>query len=89
MKYFIFYREDDNFQDILNDNNIKKFIDEKIQWGHHLLIGIPDNQDKTISYITLLYGDLMKKEVVRDFSPVPGIDYIPKQDASKYKKVID
>jgi hypothetical protein len=87
MKYYTFYREDNKFDDILNDINLKKVIDEKIRWSQHLVIGLQDD-DKTSSYITLKYGDEMKNEVVKDFSPVPGVDYIPKKDASKFKKSI-
>jgi hypothetical protein len=30
----------------------------------------------------------MKQDFIRDFTPVPGVDYIPKKDASKFKKSI-
>lgn len=87
MKYYTFYREDNKFDDILNDINLKKVIDEKISWFQHLIIGMQDN-DKIASYITLKYGDELKTEVVKDFSPIPGVDYIPKKDISKFKKSI-
>jgi hypothetical protein len=48
-----------------------------------------DKHEQTFSYITLKYGDEMKPTLVRDFSPVSGIDYVPKQDASKYIKSIE
>ena len=89
MKYYTFYRENNNFDDILNDQIIKKIIDEKLRWFQHLIIGMNEKHEQTFSYITLKYGDEMKQELVKDFSPVPGIDYIPKQDASKYLKVIE
>ena len=89
MKYYTFYRENNNFDDILNDTIIKKIIDEKIRWFQHLIIGMNDKHEQTFSYITLKYGDEMKQELVRDFSPVPGIDYIPKRDANIYKKVVE
>lgn len=88
MKYYTFYRENNNFDDILNDQIIKKIIDEKIRWFQYLIIGMNDKHEQTFSYITLKYGDEMKQDLVRDFSPVPGVDYIPKQDASKYVKSI-
>ncbi len=87
MKYFTFYRENNKFDDILTDPIIKKLIDEKVRWLNHLMIGIQDEEEKSFSYITLKYGDEMKN-VVRDFSPVPGIDYIPKKDPSKFSKKI-
>ena len=40
MKYYTFYRENDNFDDILNDTIIKKIIDEKIRWFQYLIIGM-------------------------------------------------
>lgn len=89
MKYYTFYRENNNFDDILNDTIIKKIIDEKIRWFQHLIIGMNDKHEQTFSYITLKYGDEMKQELVKDFSPVPGVDYIPKRDVSLYKKAIE
>ncbi len=89
MKYYTFYRENNNFDDILNDAILKKIIDEKIRWFQHLVIGMNDKHDKTFSYITLKYGDEMVQEIVKDFSPIPGVDYIPKRDANKYKKAIE
>jgi hypothetical protein len=90
MKYYTFYRENNNFSDILTDNNIKKVVDMKISWHRHLMIGLKETTNSgTFSYITLKYGDEMKQELVRDFSPVPGVDYIPKRDASQYKKIIE
>jgi hypothetical protein len=50
------------------------------------MIGIQEaNNDGTFSYITLKYGDEMIDTVVKDHSPIPGIDYIPKKDISKFK----
>ena len=89
MKYYTFYRENNNFDDILNDQIIKKIIDEKLRWFQYLIIGMNEKHEQTFSYITLKYGDEMKQELVKDFSPVPGIDYIPKKDASQYVKVIE
>ena len=90
MKHYTFYREDNNFTDILNDVSIKKLIDEKIRWYQWLTIGIADTtkNSQSFSLLTLKYGDDMKQDFMRDFTPVPGVDYIPKQDASKYKKSI-
>ena len=89
MKYYTFYRENNNFDDILNDQIIKKIIDEKMRWYQYLIIGMNDKHEQTFSYITLKYGDEMKQELVKDFSPIPGIDYIPKRDASLYNKAIE
>ena len=89
MKYYTFYRENNNFDDILNDTIIKKIVDEKLRWYQYLIIGMNEKHDQTFSYITLKYGDEMKQELVKDFSPIPGIDYIPKRDANQYKKNIE
>jgi len=89
MKYYTFYRENNNFDDILNDTIIKKIIDEKLRWYQYLIIGMNDKHEQSFSYITLKYGDEMKQELVKDFSPIPGVDYIPKRDASQYVKTIE
>jgi hypothetical protein len=89
MKYYTFYRENNNFDDILNDQIIKKIIDEKMRWYQYLIIGMNDKHEQTFSYITLKYGDEMKQELVKDFSPIPGIDYVPKRDASLYERAIE
>ena len=89
MKYYTFYRENNNFDDILNDQIIKKIIEEKMRWYQYLIIGMNDKHEQTFSYITLKYGDEMKQELVKDFSPIPGIDYVPKRDASLYEKAIE
>ena len=90
MKYYTFYRENNNFTDILTDNNIKKVVDMKISWHRHLMIGLKEaTTSGTFSYITLKYGDEMKQELVKDFTPIPGVDYIPKRDANQYKKTIE
>jgi hypothetical protein len=78
MKYFTFSREDNNFDDILKDVNLKKRIDFKLRWYQHLMIGMVED-DRTSSYITLKYGDEMVNEMVKDFSPIPGVDYTPKR----------
>jgi len=91
MKYYTFYRESNNFDDILNDVILKKSIDEIIRWNQYLVIGLYETEknNQNTSYITLKYGDEMKNELIKDRSPVPGVDYIPKQDLTRYKKVIE
>jgi len=88
MKYYTFYRENNNFDDILSDTNIKKIMSTKLSWYQYLMIGIDDGNERSLSYITLKYGDDMKPPDIRDFTPVPGIDYIPKKDKTKYSKTI-
>lgn len=78
MKYILFFRENDNFDDILSDAIIKKLIKERIRWLKHLNLGIVDD-DKTMSYITLKYGDSVLSALTNDYSPIPYKDYIPKK----------
>ena len=89
MKYYTFYRENNNFDDILNDTIVKKIIDEKLRWYQYLIIGMNEKHEQSFSYITLKYGDEMKQELVKDVTPIPGVDYIPKRDANQYKKTIE
>ena len=78
MKYITFYRESSDFEDILKDPNLKKIIYEKTKWFQHLTLGIKDDE-KIFSYITLKYGDDIRTNLVKDYSPIPTIDYIPKK----------
>jgi hypothetical protein len=88
MKYYNFYRENNNFADILNDVNVKKHVDTKIHWYQHLVIGMAaKDNDKTFSYITLMYGEDMVSELSKDYTPVAGVDYMPKKDKNKYTTV--
>lgn len=76
MKYITFYKEDNQFDDILSDPNIKKHIDETMSWKNHLLLGITDNE-QLFSYITLKYGEMIRTDLVKNFAPIPNVDYIP------------
>jgi hypothetical protein len=80
MKYYTFYRESDNFDDILKDINLKKFVSERIRWSNYLQIGISKykkDAEKIFSYITLKYGDDIRTNLTKDYTPKPYIDYIP------------
>ena len=81
MKYFTFTRENNDFDDILKDVNLKKIIDLKITWYQYLMIGMNDD-DKITSYITLKYGDEMVGELTKDYSPIIGVDYTTKKSKS-------
>ena len=88
MKHYTFYREDNNFTDILNDVSIKKLIDEKIRWYQWLTIGIADTtkNSQSFSLLTLKYGEDMVSSVCKDFTPVAGVDYVPKKDKKLFSK---
>ena len=78
MKYFTFYRESNNFDDILKDS--KKYIKLKIKWSNYLMLGISEYKTDSVSSIIMLkYGDDMVTDLVKDFTPKPDIDYIPKR----------
>jgi hypothetical protein len=92
MKYYTFYRENNEFTDIENDAIVKKFADTKIRWYQHFMVGISTyikDSDHYLSLLTLKYGDDMIQSVCKDHSPVPGVDYVPKKDKSKFAKVIE
>lgn len=77
---YTFYRESNNFDDILNDPVLKKHIHMKISWQGYLRIGLDDYEEKQKSYIILKYGDELKNNcLVTDRTPVPFVDYQPKE----------
>ena len=92
MKYYTFYRENNVFTDIEKDPLVKKFADTKIRWYQHFMIGISTyvkDSDQYFSILTLKYGEDMIQSVCKDYSPVPGVDYVPKKDKTKFTKVIE
>lgn len=82
MKYLFLYRESNNFDDILNDKNLKKIIYLKIRWKNHLKLGLEED-DKLLSYIELKYGESIKPKPYKDRTPVSGVDYDPKKPKIK------
>jgi hypothetical protein len=87
MKYITFYNESDNFSEILNDTDIKKYAKLKIKWSNYLMIGLSEYKSESIiSIITLKYGDNMVNNLTKDFTPIPKVDYFPKKDKNKYSK---
>ena len=80
MKYYTFYRENNNFDDIEKDNIVKKFAETKIKWYQHFMIGMrKDGNDQNFSMLTLKYGEDMVNNLTKDFTPIAGVDYIPKK----------
>lgn len=87
MKYYNFYRESNDFTDILNDPNIKTVVKFKMQYSNNLVLGfgyIPD--DKLLAYVVLKYGDDIKNLHDFNYTPIPNKDYIP---IRKSRKVSD
>ena len=80
MKYYTFYRESNNFDDIESDNIVKKFAETKIKWYQHFMIGMKkDGNDQNFSMLTLKYGEDMVNNLTKDFTPIAGVDYTPKR----------
>jgi hypothetical protein len=81
MKYYTFYRENNNFDDIEKDNIVKKFANSKIRWYQYFMIGLKkDSNDQNFSMLTLKYGEDMVNNLTKDFTPVAGVDYTPKRN---------
>ena len=83
MKNFLFYRESNDFTDILTDANIKKQIKCEMTFTNHLILGIAQNKetDKVTSYLMLKYGEDMIdfKHLIPDRTPIPLDDYVPEK----------
>jgi len=90
MKTYIFYRESDDFSDILKDTNIKQYFKQKISWRYYLVLMSYNVKPEIESYIMLKYGDDIKTwdHIRRDNSPEPYIDYVPDpKRPEKFKNV--
>ena len=48
------------------------------------MIGMHDRHEDKISYVTLKFGDEMVSNITKDFTPIPGVDYILKKDLSLF-----
>ena len=81
MKYYTFYRENNNFDDIEKDNIVKKFANSKIRWYQYFMIGMDRySNDQNFSMLTLKYGEDMVNNLTKDFTPIAGVDYTPKKN---------
>jgi hypothetical protein len=76
MKKVMFRRESNNFDDILSDPVLKKYLKFKIRFLHGLIIEVPE-ESKILSYIELKHGDDIEDNIVPDRSPIMNVDYIP------------
>lgn len=81
MKYIVFKRETNNFDDILMDSSIKKKYKTKIQYAGHLILGFPGDKeaDMIISFILLKYGNcaFSYDSLSSDRTPIAYKDYVP------------
>lgn len=90
MTSYLFYREDNNFKDILADKSVMKYFRQKVQWKCYLLLMGYHIPDETKSYVMIKYGDDVKTwdHVRKDNSPVPYKDYMPDSNRpEKFKNV--
>ena len=80
MKTFVFQRESNNFDDVLKDKNIKKYIVETYKFAEHLIIRV-ENTPEALAYITLMFSEelVSMKDLVPDRTPKPNVDYTPKR----------
>lgn len=76
MKHLYFYRESNDFTDLLKDPTVKKVTKEKSTWWQHVVLGVVA-EEGILSYITLKYGDSMLQSLTKDYSPVINVDYTP------------
>lgn len=82
MKYLVFKRESNKFDDILKDSNIKKVCKTQLRFTNHLILGVEGESkdaEKMTSYIVLKYGDdiVSMDMLVKDRTPIPHKDYTP------------
>jgi hypothetical protein len=83
MNYMTFSGEESLLEEIASDATLKPLITTKITWSGFLQLRFTDElDDKVRSYIVLKYGDFMAKDLVKDFSPIPGKDYTPVRNES-------
>lgn len=90
MKTYIFYRENDDFTDLLSDNNVKQYFKQKLRWKNYLVLMSHKVKPEIESYIMLKYGDEMQSwdHIRKDNSPIPYVDYEPdKKRPEKFKNV--
>ena len=79
MKYYVFKRESNKFDDILNDVALKPVARHKIRFKDHLILGFDDDDEKIMAFMTIKYGDDMISfsDIVPDRTPIMGKDYTP------------
>ena len=77
MIHYTFFRESNDFKDILSDISLKKHIHLKLSWYQHLILAFEDIDDSIRGYIMLKYGDEVTKLTDKDYTPVPNVDYKP------------
>lgn len=77
---FAFHSPTNNWNGLLKDKNIKKYIVIQIEWQEHLLLYLNDDFKAELeSYLNLKYNDIIVpvNSVISDYNPVPHKDYMP------------
>jgi len=89
MKLYIFKKEIDKLDDLEKDPDIKKKFKCIFSWREHIMLGTDNPDSETESYLFLKYGEqLITRSLIRDFSPIPYVDYQPDPARpEKYKNV--
>ena len=75
-KTFYFYNENNEFNDLLAEKSIKR-AEHKLFCDRYVIVN-GSFTPQELAFLTIKYGEQMKSPVV-DYSPKPGIDYIPKR----------
>lgn len=89
MKLYIFKKEIDKLDDLEKDPVIKKKFKCIFSWSEYIMLGTDNPDSETESYLFLKYGEqLITRSLIRDFSPIPYVDYQPDPARpEKYKNV--
>ena len=87
MSYTVFYRENNNFKDMLADPVIKKAIRMKLRFYQYLILELDD--DKNTAYMMIKYGDdaTSMSHIAPDRSPIPYKDYVPERKKRNTKRL--
>lgn len=86
MKYYVFNRTSNDFSDILTDPSLKNKIFSKIKLPNRLLLGVSSRKTEELdTYLRIKYNGEISDlgQHVKDLSPVPHVDYIPRRPMEK------
>ena len=79
MRTYVFKRESNNFDDILKDKNVKKYVVEQYHFTNYLILRVQDKPE-VLAYLLLMFGEeiVRMKDIVPDRTPIINVDYVPK-----------
>jgi hypothetical protein len=87
MKYLVFHRESNNFDDIIKE--VKQYkIGFRTKFSKHLIIGFTEPFEHIQSLFILKYGDdlISFNNLCPDRSPIVDKDYTPIKTPSKFRR---